>query len=103
MNARHRILALIVLTVWISAVCIPASGSGASQQTVPESKNEEMKAGSGEEKLVPSPKGIKERTAIYVFVGWMWLSILVLVYILRLKIKETDRVFRLKFFSKKRE
>ncbi|MBN1223560.1 MAG: hypothetical protein JXB23_09940 [Candidatus Aminicenantes bacterium] len=50
--------------------------------------------------IVPAPKDIKEATAIYVFLGWMWLSILVLIYFLRLKVKETDRIHELKFFSK---
>jgi hypothetical protein len=55
-----------------------------------------------EEKIIPSPKNIKEGTAIYVFVVWMWLSIFVLVYILRLKIKEVDRLYKIKFFSTKK-
>lgn len=55
-----------------------------------------------EEKIIPSPKNIREATAIYVFVGWMWLSIFVLIYILRLKIKEVDRLYKIKFFSNKK-
>ncbi len=65
------------------------------QETAPQTEAEE-------EKIVPSPKNIKEGTAIYVFVGWMWLSIFVLIYILRLKIKEVDRLYRIKFFSIKK-
>jgi len=52
-----------------------------------------------ENMIVPAPKNIKEAIAIYVFLGWMWLSIFVLVYILRQKIKELDRIHKLKFFS----
>lgn len=44
------------------------------------------------ENIVPSPQNIRESTAIYVFLGWMWLSIGVLIYLLRLKIKEIDRL-----------
>ncbi|MGB8951964.1 MAG: hypothetical protein WCC06_04780 [Candidatus Aminicenantales bacterium] len=57
----------------------------------------------GPEEVVSAPKDIKERTAIYVFLGWMWVSIFVLIYFLRLKIKEADRVYRLKFFSENKE
>ena len=55
------------------------------------------------EKIVPSPKNIKESTAIYVFLVWMWVAIFVLVYILMLKIKEVDRLNKTKFFRAKRE
>ena len=65
------------------------------QEPVPQSEAEE-------EKIIPSPKNIKEGTAIYVFVGWMWLSIFVLVYVLSLKIKEVDRLYKIKFFSAKK-
>ena len=51
------------------------------------------------DKLVPSPANIKESTAIYVFLGWMWLSIVVLIYFLRLKVKEIDRLYWSRFFS----
>jgi hypothetical protein len=51
------------------------------------------------EKIKPAPKDIKEAVGIYVFLGWIWISIFVLVFILRQKIKETDRIYRLKFFS----
>jgi hypothetical protein len=52
-----------------------------------------------QEKIKPAPKDIKEAVGIYVFLGWIWISIFVLVFILRQKIKETDRIYRLKFFS----
>jgi hypothetical protein len=52
-----------------------------------------------EEEIKPAPKDIKEAVGIYVFLGWIWLSIFVLIFILRQKIKETDRIYRLKFFS----
>jgi hypothetical protein len=59
-------------------------------QTVTEETQEEIK---------PAPKDIKEAIGIYVFLGWIWTSIFVLVFILSQKIKEIDRIYRLKFFS----
>jgi len=53
----------------------------------------------GQDVIEPAPKDIKEAVGIYVFLGWFWLSIFVLIYILRQKIKEVDRIYRLKFFT----
>jgi hypothetical protein len=55
-----------------------------------------------QEKIVPGAKNIKESTGIYIFLGWMWLSILVLVYFLKLKVKEADRLHHLKYYSSKK-
>jgi hypothetical protein len=70
-----------------------------SQQAAPPAKSQEIQAKAEPEKIVPGPQNIKERTAILVFLGWMWVSIAVLVYILRLKIKETDRLYFARYFS----
>ena len=51
------------------------------------------------ESVVPSPANIRESTAISVFIGWMWLSIGVLVYLLRLKIMESDRLHFARYFN----
>jgi cytochrome b6 len=51
------------------------------------------------DKIVAAPQNIKESTAIYVFLGGIWLSIAVLTYLLRLKIKETDRLLEMGYFS----
>ena len=55
------------------------------------------------ETIVPGPSGIKQATAIYVFLGWIWLSIGVLIFLLRLKIKEVDRLHRLGVFSEDKD
>jgi hypothetical protein len=47
----------------------------------------------------PGPQNITEKIAIYVFLGWLWLSILVLIYFLRLKIKESDRLHDFAYFD----
>jgi hypothetical protein len=31
---------------------------------------------------------------IYVFLAWLWMSIIILIFFLRDKIRESDRVFR---------
>jgi cytochrome b6 len=51
------------------------------------------------DRIVAAPQNIKESTAIYVFLFGIWLSIAVLTYLLRLKIKETDRLLEVGYFS----
>jgi hypothetical protein len=70
-----------------------------SQEATSPLDKQEVQAKAEPEKIVPGPQNIKERTAIYVFIGWMWVSIAVLVYILRLKIKEIDRLYFSRYFS----
>jgi len=76
---------------------------GFCQQVVPEGKSEITQVNKSSEKIVSSPKDIKERTNIYVFVAWMWLAIFVLLYIFRQKIKEVDRLYHLEFFKSDRK
>ena len=54
------------------------------------------------DKIVAAPQNIKESTAIFIFLGWIWLSVAVLTYLLRLKIKETDRLLDVGYFSSER-
>jgi hypothetical protein len=54
------------------------------------------------DKIVTAPQDAKQKTGIWVFVVWMWISILVLFYFLRLKIKEVDRLYSLRFYSAKK-
>ena len=74
-----------------------------AQEVMEEEQNKITQAEENAEKIVPSPKDIKESTGIYVFVAWMWIAIIVLIYILRLKIKEVDRLFYIHFFSTKKK
>ncbi len=64
----------------------------------PPAKDKAVQDQAPPEKIVVGPQNIKERTAIYVFVGWLWAAIVVLVYITRLEIKEVDRLLELKFY-----
>ena len=64
----------------------------------PPAKDKAVEVQARPDKIVPGPQNIKERTAIYVFVGWLWAAIVVLIYITRLGIKEADRLLDLKFY-----
>lgn len=87
---------------WILlAAILTMTGNGLSlaQQVPPEDPVQEARLTEEEEEILPGPTNIKEGTAILVFVGWMWLSIIVLIFILRAKIKEVDRLHHIKFFN----
>jgi hypothetical protein len=54
------------------------------------------------EKIQPGPQSIKEEFAIYVFIAWLWISIVIIVFLLCLKIKEADRLYQLGYFHSPR-
>lgn len=74
-----------------------------AQEVTQEEQEEKVQVKADQEKIIPSPQNIKESTGIYVFVAWMWIAIVVLIYILRLKIREADRLHKLWFLSAKKE
>jgi hypothetical protein len=74
-----------------------------AQQVTQEEQEEIIQAKENQEKIIPSPQNIKESTGIYVFAAWMWIAIFVLIYILRLKVREVDRLLKLRFLSAKKK
>jgi hypothetical protein len=76
---------------------------GVAQQVVREEKTEMTQKQEGEDKIISGPQNIKESTGIFVFVAWMWLAIFVLIYILRLKIKEVGRLLEIRYLSEKKK
>jgi len=55
------------------------------------------------DKIVGAPQNIKQKTGIWVFVAWIWVSVFVLIYFLRLKIAEADRLHRIRFYTIKED
>jgi hypothetical protein len=89
MNGRRRVFAaagIILLGCFLTAGLLEAGVQEAPATSV---KSDTAPAG------IESPSAarpVKERMAVYVLVGWVWLSIGVLLWILRLRIREADRV-----------
>jgi hypothetical protein len=52
-------------------------------------------------KIHPGPKNIMEKVEICVFLAWVWGVIFLLIFVLRHKIKEMDRLYEIKYFSNK--
>lgn len=93
----HYLFVLVVLVgllLFSLSPCISMWAQQSEKSPEPQTETEDT-----QEVIKPAPKDIKEAIGIYVFLGWMWLSIFVLIYILHHKIKEVDRIYRLKFFS----
>jgi hypothetical protein len=99
-TSRQKIL-LFILSGMICVNLILCASAWA-QQPEPSVESQTLKEEMQQE-IKPAPKDIKEAVGIYVFLGWIWVSIFVLVFILLQKIKETDRIYRLKFFSSDRD
>lgn len=74
-----------------------------SQQAVVEKDVNTPQMEAPSEKIVGAPQDIKQKTGIWVFVVWMWTAVFVLIYFIRLKIEESDRLYRLRFFSAKKD
>jgi hypothetical protein len=90
------VLVFLLLFAWVGVA--HGSAQQAGELAVKEKSQEEQEP----EKIVGVPKDAKQKTGIWVFLIWVWISVFVLVYFLRLKIKEADRLYRLRFYSAKK-
>ncbi len=85
-----------LLLSWIGiSYCCAQQDMTQAQTSTPQEKQEP-------EKIVGAPQDAKQKTGIWVFVVWMWISVFVIIYFLRLKIKEADRLYRVRFYSAKK-
>ena len=86
----------LLLLAWIgTSHCLCQQNAEQSLTSDPQEKQEP-------EKIVGAPQDAKQKTGIWVFVVWMWISVFVIIYFLRLKIKEVDSLYRLRFYSAKK-
>ena len=102
------VLVLCAVFLWLStpgpAEAWPTRGLTTLSQEETTAAPAETEAQEPEpEEIRSGPKDIQERIAAYVFLGWLWLSILVLIYVLRLKIKESDRLNSIAYFDTDKE
>ena len=58
-------------------------------------------AGAAGGKIHPGPKNITEKVEICVFLAWVWGVIFLLIFVLRHKIREMDRLYEIRYFSNK--
>ena len=98
---RHWVLGVIFLIFLWSPLTQGLSSAGLPQEPGSSQVSGEIKT--EPEKTYGGPKNITEHIAIYVFLGWLWLSILVLIYLLRLKVKECDRLNNFEYYMSVRK
>ncbi len=84
---------------WTLIMMLLVQGIVFSQNTGNETMPAQARQEEDAEKIHPGPQSIKEQTAIYVFLIWTWSIIIVLIYILRKKIIEADRLHNLAYFD----
>lgn len=97
MMRKKKFLGLFLLIALLHSFLFPKFNF--AQQLGLEEQKEKIQVENNQEKIIPSAKNIKESAGIYVFVAWMWVAIFVLIYILRLKIREVDRLYKIRFLS----
>ena len=97
------ILPLFAIFVLVFVFSMGQKDVMADQEAPSLQQSQEARSETDAEVIVPAPTDIKQATAIYVFLGWIWLSIGVLIFFLRLKIKEVDRLHQLGFFTKDKD
>ncbi len=91
MNGR-RSLVYAVLVVALVPLLAAGVGEARSQDAPQASVKPAVEKAPGQA-ILAAPRTARERTLIYVLLAWLWLSIAVLLWLLRLRIREADRVF----------
>jgi hypothetical protein len=84
-----------ILTALALASCLMAVILEAGSQDVAKAPPGQpaVKASTGETAAAPRPP--RERMAVNVLLAWIWVSIAVLFWLIRLRVREADRVYRL--------
>lgn len=97
MNAARR-STIAGLGILLLAVSL-ASGSPVSRPREPgQASIKPTGAAAGIEDPAAARPG-RERMAVYVILGWVWLAVAVLLGLLRQRVREADRVHRMGFFG----
>jgi hypothetical protein len=98
---KRNLSTVLVLTLAL-AIVLPALLSAASPQAAPQAAPAKtaakVKAPPAPEIIHPAFASLKEKTAVLVFLAWLWIIVAILVWLLRMKIREADRVYSLKFY-----
>ena len=92
MIGRRR--AIAVLGIFLLGSLLTAGLTEARAQEAPQASLKTAAPEPGQEKPA-GPRPPRERMAVYVILAWVWLSIAVLLGLLRLRVREADRVYRM--------
>jgi len=95
-----RIIAAVLLLAAGLPFAVQAQTDVPSASQTPQVRKAPEKPEVRTEEIHPAPRNIRERTAIIVFIVWLWGSIAALLAVLRLKIREVDRVEEFEHISR---
>jgi hypothetical protein len=93
---KRTLTASLILSLAL-AILLPAF-LAAAPQAAPAKTAAKAKVPAEPATIHPGFATLKDKTAVIVFLVWIWLIAGVLAYFLRLKIREADRVYHLKFY-----
>jgi hypothetical protein len=83
-----------ILAVSALAACLASGILEAGGQDAPKAPGQTaIKAPTAKAEAAPRPP--RERMAVSVLLAWTWLSIAVLFWLVRLRVREADRIYRL--------
>jgi hypothetical protein len=92
-NGRLRVVAAVGIILLGSLVA--ADVLEARVQETPQPSLKPASATTPGQETPAAPRPPRERMAVYVLLAWVWFSIAVLLWLLRLRVREADRVFRM--------
>lgn len=93
---RRTLVGTGLLGLAMCALVLSSAGLFSQEPAKPPAEKPAVEAAKGE--THPPPLRPKDQNRVYVFLAWTWLTIGVLLYILRLKVREADRVYRIGLF-----
>ena len=93
MNGRLGVVA--AMGIFLLGSLVAAGVLEARVQETPQPSLKPAAANTPGQETPAAPRPPKERMAVYVLLAWVWFSIAVLLGLLRLRVREADRVFRM--------
>jgi len=95
MSGRFRAVAAAAVALLL--VSLPAAGLAEALGQETQQPSIKPAAAAPELEAPAAPRPAKERMAVYVILAWVWFSIAVLLGLLRMRVREADRVHRMGF------
>lgn len=93
MNGRQRLASVLMVAALLSILLAGVGDARAQDAAKAQPGQAAIATAKGEPAAPPRPP--KEKMGVAVLLSWVWLSIAVLIWMLRLRIREADRVFRM--------
>jgi|Deesub1362B_J571_1020462.scaffolds.fasta_scaffold00002_161 type II secretory pathway component PulF len=100
MNTQQSVIRLVLILGVVIFFCLQGFVAPQLMAQVNGPQSEGKK--NTDQLMKTGPLNIKEKIAVLVFLSWLWLSIVVLVYLLIQKIREADRLHEIKYFESSR-